>query len=125
MTAGLASATAASILNAWRNTNYTGVNAYCKLHVGDPGAAGTANPSAVTTRNAVTWNAPSAGSMTLNALSGYSMTASETISHISLWDASSGGNFLGSAALTTAKPVTNGDTLSITPLTVAYTPIAA
>lgn len=125
MTAGLASATANSILNVWRNTAFAGVNVFCKLHVGDPGAAGTANASAVTTRNAVTWNAASAGSMTLSSLSGFSMTTTETITHISLWDASSAGNFLGSAALTANKPVSNGDTLTITTLTVAYTPIAA
>lgn len=125
MTAGLASATATSILNVWRNTAFAGVNVFCKLHVGDPGAAGTANASAVTTRNAVTWNAPSAGSMTLSSLAAYSMTASETISHLSLWDAASGGNFLGSAALTSAKPVSNGDTLTLTTLTAAYAPIAA
>lgn len=125
MTVGVASAHAAGILNLFRNTSYTGVNTFCKLHTGDPGSAGTANASAVTTRNAVTFNAPSAGSMTLSALSGYSMTATETISHISLWDASSGGNFLQSGALTAAKNVTSGDTLTITTLTIAYTPIAA
>lgn len=125
MTAGLAAADANSKLSIWRNTSYTGVNVYCKLHTGDPGAAGTANASAVTTRNAVTWNAPSAGSMTLSALAAYSMTTTETITHISLWDASTAGNFLASAALSASKPVTNGDTLTITTLTVAYTPIAA
>lgn len=125
MTTGLASADAASKLNVWRGTSYTGVSVFCKLHTGDPGAAGTANASAVTTRNAVTWNAPSAGSMTLSALSGYNMTGSETITHLSLWDASTAGSFLGSAALSASKPVTSGDTLTITTLTVSYTPIAA
>jgi hypothetical protein len=125
MTAGLAAADANAKLNVWRNTTYTGVNAFCKLHTGDPGAAGTSNASTVTTRNAITWNAASAGSMTLSALSGFSMTASETISHISIWDASSSGNFLASAALTASKTVTNGDTLTISTLTVAMTPIAA
>lgn len=125
MTAGLASATAASILNVWRGTAFTGVTVYVKLHVGDPGAAGTANASAVTTRNAATWNAPSAGSMTISSLAGFAMTATETITHISFWDAATLGNFLGSAALTAPKPVSSGDTLTLTTLTVAYTPIAA
>ncbi len=125
MTAGLAAADANSKLNVWRNTSYTGVNAFCKLHTGDPGAAGTSNASAVTTRNAITWSAASAGSMALSSLSGFSMTGSETISHVSIWDASSAGNFLASAALTASKTVTNGDTLTISTLTVAFTPIAA
>jgi hypothetical protein len=125
VTVGLASAAAAAILGVWRGTAYAGVTAYCKLHIGDPGAAGTANASAVTTRNAVTWNAPSAGQMTLSALAAYSMTASETITHVSLWDSATAGNFLGSAALTVAKTVSNGDTLTLNTLTIAYTPLAA
>lgn len=126
MTAGLAAAHAASILNVFRGTNYTApAGVFVKLHTGDPGSAGTANASAVTTRNQATWSAPSAGSMALSSLSGYSMTTTETISHISLWDASSGGNFLQSAALSASKNVTDGDTLTLTTLTIAYTPIAA
>ncbi len=126
MTAGLATAHAHGLLNLYRGTNYTApAGVYVKLHTGDPGANGTANASAVTTRNQVTFNAPSTGSMTLSSLSGYAMTATETITHISLWDASSGGTFVQSAALTASKNVTNGDTLNITTLTLAYTPIAA
>lgn len=125
MTAGLAAADANSKLNVWRGTTYTGITPFCKLHTGDPGAAGTANASAVTTRNAITWSAASAGSMALSSLSGFSMTGTETISHISIWDASTAGNFIASAALTASKNVTNGDTLTISTLTVALTPIAA
>lgn len=125
MTAGLAPADANAKLNVWRGTSYTGVSIYVQLHVGDPGAAGTANQSAVTTRNAITWNAPSGGSMTLSALAGYSMTASETITHVSLWDAASSGNFKGSSALVSNKPVTNGDTLTFNTFTAALAPIAA
>jgi hypothetical protein len=55
----------------------------------------------------------------------WSMTATETISHISFWDASTGGNFMWSVALTASKSVINGDTLSMSSLTLAFTPIAA
>ena len=125
MAAGLAVATANARLNTYRGVTLTGVSVFAKLHTGDPGAAGTANASAVTTRNAVTWSAASGGSMTLSSLAAYSMTTSETITHISLWDASSGGNFLESAALTAGVPVINGSTLTVNTLTVALTPIAA
>jgi hypothetical protein len=126
VTAGIAASTANGWLNQLRNTTATAIAAvYVKLHIGDPGAAGASNAAAVTTRNQVTWNAASGGSMTLSALAAYSMTTSETISHISFWDASSAGNFLGSAALTASKTVANGDTLTFTTLTVAITPIAA
>src|SRR5690349_11113111 len=99
---------AAKILNVYRATNWTApTTIYLQLHTsaGDPGAAGTANVSAVTTRNAVTWNAPSSGSMTLTSVGSFSMTASETIRYISLWDASTAGNFLQSAQLTADVPV--------------------
>ncbi|MGW6502962.1 phage tail fiber protein [Nonomuraea angiospora] len=126
MTAGLATAHAHGLLNLFRGTTYTApAGVHVKLHTGDPGAAGTANASAVTTRNQATWAAPSNGSMALSSLASYSMTATETISHVSFWDASSGGNFLESAALSASKNVTAGDTLTITTLTLSYTPIAA
>lgn len=125
MTAGKAAATANAYLNVFRNTSYTGVNVFVKLHTGDPGSAGTTNASAVTTRNAITWAAPSAGSMALSSLASYSMTTSETISHVSLWDASSAGTFLESCALTASVPVINGSTLTFSSFTLNFTPIAA
>jgi hypothetical protein len=42
------------------------------------------------------------------------MTATESISHISIWDASTAGNFLWSAALSVTKSVQSGDTLTLT-----------
>jgi hypothetical protein len=126
MTVGLAVAKANAELNVYRNTANAAIAAvYVKLHVGDPGAAGTANPSAVTTRNAITWAAPSGGSMALSALAAYAMTTTETITHVSLWDASTAGNFLESAALTAGVPVINGSSLTWTSFTVARTPLAA
>ena len=125
MTVGLAAATANGFLDNFRNNAVSARTVYCKLHTGDPGSAATANASAVTTRNAVTWNAASSGSMTLSSLASYSMTTSETITHISLWDASSAGNFLQSAALTASVPVINGSTLSFSSLTLSFTPLAA
>jgi hypothetical protein len=125
MTVGLASATAASILGVYKNTTFTGVNVFVKLHTADPGAAGAGTASANTTRNAATFGTITAGSMPISSLAAWTMTTSETISHISLWDASTAGNFLQSAALTTPVPVINGSTLTINTLTLSYTPLAA
>jgi hypothetical protein len=119
---------AAKILNIYRATNWTApTTIYLQIHTsaGDPGSAGTSNVSAVTTRQAVTWSAPSSGSMTLSGTPTFSMTASETIRYISLWDASTAGNFLQSAQLTADVPVINGSTLNFSTLTLSYTPIAA
>lgn len=126
MTVGLASAQANALLNVYRATNITAPsNVYLKLHIGDPGSAGTSSPSAVTTRNAITFSAASGGSMALSSVGSFSMTSSETISHISIWDASSAGNFLQSAALTASVPVINGSTLTFSSLTCSFSPIAA
>ena len=125
MAVGLAATLANSFLNYFRAVNITAISPFMKLHVGDPGAAGTANASAVTTRNAVTFAAASAGSMALSSVGGYSMTTTETISHVSFWDASSAGTFVRSEALTTSVGVINGSTLTFTTITFALTPIAA
>jgi hypothetical protein len=129
MTVGLSAVnTANKLLNTIgrTGTTFTAGSLYVQLHTGDPGSAGTANASAVTTRYAATFSAASAGSMALTSMGGtYAMTGTETISHISLHDASTAGNFLWSVALTASKSVINGDTLSLTSLTLAFTPIAA
>lgn len=99
---------------------------YIKLHIGDPGAAGTANPSAVTTRRQATMNAAASGQITLNAMSGtYAMTTGETISHFSVHDDPTAGNFLFSGAWTTPRAVVNGDTIVIQTFVVNNTPLAA
>lgn len=129
MTVGLSAVnTADKLLNTIgrTGTTFTAGSLYVKLHTGDPGATAASNASAVTTRYAVTFSASSAGSMALTSMGGtWSMTATETISHISLWDASTAGNFMWSVALTASKSVVSGDTLSLTSLTLAFSPIAA
>ena len=129
MTVGLSAVnTADKLLNTIgrTGTTFTAGSLYVKLHTADPGSAGTTAASAVTTRYACTFSASSAGSMALTSMGGtWSMTATETISHISLWNASTAGDFLWSVALTASKSVVSGDTLSLTSLTLAFTPIAA
>lgn len=99
---------------------------FIKQHVGDPGAAGTTNPSATTTRRQATMNAASGGQITLNTMSGsYAMTATETISHFSVWDDATAGNFLFSGAWTVARSVVNGDTIVVQTFVVNNTPLAA
>lgn len=126
MTVGAAAATANAWINVLRGTTYTGLaGLFVKLHTADPGAAGATAASAVTTRNALTLNAASGGSATLLTLAAYSMTSTETISHVSLWDNVSAGNFIASGALSASKAVNNGDTLTFNTFTVSITPIAA
>ena len=109
--------------NAWANsirgggngTSYTAPAAvYVKLHTGDPGEDGTANAAGETTRQAIAFGAASNGVITSSALVEWTnVSTTETYSHVSLWDASSGGNCLASGALAASKSVTAGDTFQL------------
>lgn len=95
---------------------------YAKLHTGDPGEAGTSNAATETTRQAVEFGAASSGVISLsNSPSWTNVAATETYSHISLWDNISAGNCLGAGALTSSVSVTAGDTFNLTALTYTFT----
>jgi hypothetical protein len=100
---------------------------YVKLHTGDPGGAATATPSGNTTRVAVTFSAAASGACASSNTPSWASWAngSETLSHISVWDASTVGNYLYSAVLTTPKSITNGDTFTLSSLSVSLAPLAA
>ena len=130
MTVGISSANVATILLNWfRNTNATApAGTFVKLHTGDPGASGaTAAAAGSTTRVAATFAAPSSNQIVLNGTLPVWTNGgtSETISHISVWDASTAGNFDYSAALTTPQAWVSTNTLTLTGLTISFTPIAA
>lgn len=127
MTVGVATAQANTLLNTLRNVSGAVAVVAVKLHTGDPGAAGTTAASATTTRNAITFSAASGGSMALSASVNWASWAggTETISHISIWDSTTAGNFLWSVALTASKTVNNGDTLTLNTLTLSASPLAA
>jgi hypothetical protein len=126
---------AANLANKWLDmlgaaafTAPTGT--WVKLHTADPGSVAATAPSSVTTRPAVTWAAAAAGSKASNntpSWASWAGTNGEVVTHISVWDTvgPAGGNFLFSAALSASKTVNTGDTLNLTSLSYALTPIAA
>jgi hypothetical protein len=130
VTAGISTT---NIANAWlnvlRGTTFTGItNVYVKLHTGDPGSAGSSNAAAgSTTRPAITWAAASGGSIAMNgtAPSWTNGGTSETLTHLSFWDSSTAGNFLGSVALSSSKAWASTDTFTLSTQTWALTPLAA
>ena len=101
---------------------YTMPTVYVGLSTADPldDGSGLAEPvggayARVATTGA-TWNAAVAGApSSINnaaAISFPQATASwGTVTHFALFDAATGGNLLGSGALTAAKAVANGDTV--------------
>jgi hypothetical protein len=114
--AGLAPGLCNLWLNTLRNTPFVAPITCIQLHTGQPGAAGTAHPSAVTSRASATFTAGSNGGFSLTgALPIWAMTASETISHISVWsgfESDVSAVFLFSMPLTVPQQVASGDQYS-------------
>ena len=127
MATGISSYLANKLLDhTFRNTAYTPpTTIYAKLHTGDPGAAGTANSSAQTTRIATTFAAAAAGSIAMSNTPEFTLNATETITHVSFWDASTAGNFLYSVAASVSKGGVSGDIIRLATNTVGLAPIAA
>lgn len=131
MTLGLSTANLANKIldhlrggTAW--TQPAGI--FFKLHTADPGASGaTAAAAGDTTRKAAAYAAAASGSI---AQTGTNPTwtnggTSETLSHISVWDASSAGNFLYSFALSSPQAWASTNTFTLTSYSFALTPLAA
>jgi hypothetical protein len=118
----------AAVANGWLDGTFATATCFVKLHTADPGAAGaTAAAAGSTTRVQATMAAASAGSkaMTSMASTWTNGGTSETLSHISLWTASTAGTFNGSAALTASQAWVSTNTFTLTSLSIAITPIAA
>jgi hypothetical protein len=83
---------------------------WVKLHIGDPGAAGTANPSVNTTRKQVAFATPAAGGSiaSTTAATWTASPAPEDHTYFSVWTASTAGSFIMSGTVT-ANPVGAGD----------------
>lgn len=116
MATGLSSAVANNILNALDDAgSWTPPAAvWVKLHLGDPGAAGTSNAASNTTRQSAVFGSAAAGSATTtNTITWTSVSATESYSHISTWDSDSGGAFIWSDALEATRGLTAGDNFTI------------
>lgn len=118
MATGIAVAQANAILDAYcRSVAYSDpAGFFAKLHVGDPGAAGTLNAAGNTVRKATTFSAASSGSITTSAaLTWLAVSTTETYTHVSFWDTvgPAGGNFLGSDNLATPRSVVAGGDFNI------------
>lgn len=105
MAEGIAPAGANTALDAIRTDT-----PFIQLHIGAPGAAGTANLATETTRKAVTFGAASAGVMLNTAVVQWTgILGSQDATHFTIWNAASAGTFKFSG-LITANPYTAGDT---------------
>jgi hypothetical protein len=110
---------------AW-TSGVPGNTLYIALHTGDPGSAGTANQASVTSRQSLVLAAASNGSV---ALTGSQPTwawnvAGQTLTHVSVWTATTGGTFLWSVQLSASRQVANGDTFALTACGMTLSPLA-
>jgi hypothetical protein len=87
-------------------------NVYVSLHTGNPGLTGASEHGATAAyaRQVIGFGAGNPASNAAEvrfpqATSDYSAA----ITHFGVWDAVSGGNFLGGAALTTSRTIRSGD----------------
>lgn len=122
MTVGLA----AAIVNGWLDTDFA--TNWIKLHIGDPGAAGANNAAAGdTSRQQANMGSAAGGSKAMTSMGGNwtNVSTSETLSHVSVWTASTAGTFKASGALTSSQAWADTNTFSLTTFSVAITPIAA
>lgn len=129
MTVGLSvTNTANAMLNGLRNVSFAVSGTWVGLHTADPGASGgSAGSAGSAVRVAATFGAASAGAIALTGTqpAWTNGGTSETVTHISVWDAETGGNFLWSAQLASGKSWADGDTITLTSCGLSLSPLAA
>lgn len=92
---------------------------YISLHTADPTDAGSgaevSTSGTAYVRKAITFGAASSGSASNDAAVEFDAATSSwgTITHIGIWDASSSGNLLFHAALTTSKTIATNDIFKV------------
>jgi len=114
MATGLSTFLANSFLDSLGNaTAFSVSNVYVKLHIADPGSAGTANPATETTRKVASFGSATAGGLSSDAaITWTNIIGSEDATYFTVWDSLIAGNFLFSGTIT-GNPYTAGDTYTI------------
>lgn len=96
-------------------TAYANPAVWGQLHLGAPGAAGTSNPAALTTRAQIVCATPATARAIANtSLSSWpAASTAETYSHWSFWTASTAGSFTGDDDMSSTAPVAVGENTQI------------
>lgn len=126
MALGHSAAEAAKIVKTGSNTPLDG--SWLQMHLGDPGAAGTANQALVTARKQITLGTVTVGSAPTSApLTWGTVSATEDPTHYSLWTLEVSGVFLFSGLLDAGTGYTVGNSFVIDAgsLTITQTTVAA
>ena len=100
--------------HALRNTSYTPVaTVYLALYVGSPTDAGSGGAEVAATRQAITFGAASGGTVSNSSSISFTSMPAVTVTHIGVFDASTGGNLLFHGALSSSVVAASGDTFTI------------
>jgi len=94
-----------------------GVSLYCSAHTDVPSAAGSNEYTA--SRVPITFNAAVEGDLVGSADSDINILAGNTITHVGLFDAATGGNFIAGFELPTAETFSNDGGLRVNGLTIS------
>jgi len=87
---------------------------FVKLHIGDPGVDGLNNAAAETDRQQGTWGVASGGQAANSGdITWLAVAASETYSHVSIWDQVTGGTVQYQGAMTAPVAVVAGGTFKL------------
>ena len=116
MADGISTANADSALGTW-----TASANYISLAIGAPGAAGTANPSSVITREAVTWGSASGGVISASDEPEWTVwagTNGEVVTDIVFWSLVTAGTFQLSMPLNSSVTMDTGDSLTLTAISI-------
>jgi hypothetical protein len=103
------------LVNDILGSNFELGTPFVALYSSDPGNDGTAGTDVTSTINAsgrvaVSFSTPASRAVANDAEVSFGNAAgAATVSHFGIWDASSGGNFLGGGALAVSRNVQIGD----------------
>lgn len=99
------------ILDAvFKNTSLAITTAYISLHTGDPGLDGSNEVTGGSyVRKTSTFSSADGNATANTAAIEYAGMPAATVTHVGVWDAESGGNYLWGAAVTASKTYGAGD----------------
>jgi hypothetical protein len=102
-------------------------NTYVQLHTASPGEDCTTAVAATTTRQQASWAAAASRAIATNAALNWTIASNETISHFSIWDASTAGNPIAYGAFSASVVEQTNDTFTVASggLTLDFTTITS
>lgn len=100
---------------ALANGTYVTTNVYVSLHTADPGETGTSEVTGGSygRQGPESFSAAAAGASANSTQIDFTSMPAVTVTHVGLWDAATGGNFLWGGALDTSRTLNSGDTFRI------------